>query len=245
MDQNARRQLASQCFCLLAVLATMLGVISCGRATDRSEAPQPLYPGLHRDMTHCYAALDRNPAPGSRLVFLGDSITDRMQIEEFWPEGGRRVLNRSIGGETVAGALSRVAQGLPAKTTVVIVMLGINDLAQGADPVRTGERLVDLVTAIRHQGEPLVVIESVLPATVAPAPAIVAVNERLARLAAITDGVEFLDLHGPFDDHADVESPLFSDGVHLSQPGCRLRYQLEREFLSACPVELDWLDTAP
>ncbi|OOG61653.1 capsular biosynthesis protein [Rhodanobacter sp. B04] len=84
----------------------------------------------------------RLPAPGSgetRVVFLGDSITD------FWGRGtgaffpGKAYVNRGISGQTTPQMLVRFRPDVIAlKPRVVVILAGTNDLAGNTGPSTLG-----------------------------------------------------------------------------------------------------------
>ena len=44
--------------------------------------------------------------PSKSIVFLGDSLTDRAEWAEFFPD--KRIINRGVGGDTTEGVLNRL-----------------------------------------------------------------------------------------------------------------------------------------
>ncbi|MEZ5396580.1 MAG: GDSL-type esterase/lipase family protein [Bryobacterales bacterium] len=65
-----------------------------------------------------------------RVVFLGDSITDGWQLNQYFP--GKPYLNRGIGGQITGQMLGRLkADVLDRKPRVVVLLGGTNDLARG------------------------------------------------------------------------------------------------------------------
>ena len=62
------------------------------------------------------------------MVFLGDSITQKIEWADFFP--GLTVANRGIGYDTTGGALARLDSVIALKPSIVSCMLGINDIAQ-------------------------------------------------------------------------------------------------------------------
>jgi lysophospholipase L1-like esterase len=84
---------------------------------------------------------------GDRIVFFGDSITERGMLDPYGyinvfaeimsqlrPDLKLQLIDRGVGGNTVADLLDRVDAGVIAeKPAIVVVYIGINDLWQGED----------------------------------------------------------------------------------------------------------------
>jgi lysophospholipase L1-like esterase len=129
-----------------------------------------LVPSLMQDFgeRYLYAAADRAlppPAPGEqRVVFLGDSITDRWDLAASFPD--KPYVNRGIGSQVTAQMLLRFHQDVVAlKPAVVVILAGINDVQgvlqqETAEQIETNyEAMADL--ADRHGIKP--VFASILP----------------------------------------------------------------------------------
>src|ERR1044072_6898399 len=115
--------------------------------------------GLYDTMTKDWAMLKRYqeanaklapPAKGeTRVVFMGDSITDLWDNEGFggfFP--GKPYVNRGIGGQTTPQMLLRFRQDVVAlKPKVVVILAGTNDIAGNTGP-STMEMIEDNFTSI-------------------------------------------------------------------------------------------------
>lgn len=89
------------------------------------------------------------PQPGERrVVFFGDSITDRWSqpgYGGFFP--GRPYVNRGIGGQTTGQMLLRFrADVIALAPRAVVILAGTNDLAGNAGPVSPAQLLDNLKT---------------------------------------------------------------------------------------------------
>ena len=71
------------------------------------------------------------PAPGEkRVVFLGDSVTDKWELARFFP--GKPYINRGIGGQVTAQLVVRFhADVVNLHPAAVVILAGVND-PQGA-----------------------------------------------------------------------------------------------------------------
>src|SRR5580700_126764 len=74
------------------------------------------------------AALAPPAAGESRVVFLGDSITDYWKLPDYFP--GKPYINRGIDGQTTPEMLVRFRQDVIAlHPKVLVVLAGTNDIA--------------------------------------------------------------------------------------------------------------------
>ncbi|MCS6883465.1 MAG: GDSL-type esterase/lipase family protein [Oscillochloridaceae bacterium] len=168
---------------------------------------------------------DTQPTPVRRVVFFGDSRAD------WWlpPQApGFMFINTGVPGAG-AGYLARrfTAMVAPLRPAIVVLQLGVNDLAARWPDPATQEAVVEAITAVVAEARALgteVILTTIFPlarglwADPATQEAIAAVNERLGALAGA--GVRVLDsaaiLCGPdgyvLDRYAD-------DELHLSAAG--------------------------
>jgi lysophospholipase L1-like esterase len=104
-----------------------------------------LVPSLMQDFGERYLYAPANaalPAPRAgerRVVFLGDSITDRWNLPASFP--GKPYINRGIGSQVTAQMLLRFHQDVVAlNPRVVVILAGINDV-QGFLQQETPEQI--------------------------------------------------------------------------------------------------------
>src|SRR5262245_16038778 len=91
--------------------------------TAQPGPPQPLSAPLWTAKTDQFRVLPGSaPAGVTLMVYLGDSITDWVNLDEFVEAPGLRVLNRGISGDTVSGIAARLVESVPAGTTVCFLM---------------------------------------------------------------------------------------------------------------------------
>lgn len=83
-------------------------------------------------------ALPRDP---SRVVFLGDSITDGWRLAQYFPD--KPFVNRGIGGQTTPQMLVRMYPDvINLQPAAVILLAGTNDIARNTGP-ETAEMIQD------------------------------------------------------------------------------------------------------
>ena len=116
-----------------------------------------------RDNLHRYAAANQAlPQAGpSRVVFLGDSITDGWRLNEYFP--GREYVNRGISGQVTGEMLGRMkADVMDLHPRAMILLGGTNDLARGTD-TRTIENNVIMIGELARAGNIKLLLCSILP----------------------------------------------------------------------------------
>lgn len=108
--------------------------------------------------------LKKQPVPAGRVVFMGDSITDFWNLEQYFP--GKPYVNRGIGGQTTPQMLVRMYPDvIDLNPAVMVVLAGTNDIAKNTGP-STAEMIQQNIMAMtelaQHHGM-RVILCSVLP----------------------------------------------------------------------------------
>ncbi|GAB4226530.1 MAG: hypothetical protein Kow00121_54790 [Elainellaceae cyanobacterium] len=153
-------------------------------------------------------------------VILGDSLSlwfppEMLSGDRFW-------LNQGISGDTTSGILRRVSVLDDTDPDTIHVMVGINDLRQGATDL---EVLSNLRLIMRHlrrtHPQAKVIVHSILPTRLASLP-----SDRIRRLnlaiasATEEESVFFLNLQPTFAEETGIlRRELTTDGIHLSLRG--------------------------
>jgi lysophospholipase L1-like esterase len=184
---------------------------------------------------YIYASADAalpTPAQGEqRVVFIGDSITDRWDLERSFP--GKAYVNRGIGGQVSAQMLVRFHQDVIAlKPAAVVILAGINDLhgilqrENDAGIEANWEAMADMADAHGIK----VVFGALLPVNNYTANAKDMLKERdPAHIRALNDwlrafcarrGYGFADYHAVMVDRDGLlQRELTQDGIHPLAPG--------------------------
>ena len=177
------------------------------------------------------------PAPGeSRVVFMGDSITEAWPLDRSFP--GRPYVNRGISGQTTPQMVLRFHQDvIDLQPKVVVILGGTNDIAGNTGP-STPEQIEDNIASMAEMATAnhiRVVLCSILPVYdypwepgLSPAAKIVALNTWIKRYAA-DKGHVFVDYHSAMKDGRDGLPPALSeDGVHPLPAGYSVMTPLAR-----------------
>ena len=189
----------------------------------------------HTDWAFLSAYRDANRALGAplagetRVVFMGDSITEFWKTLEQAGPKGVRFINRGISGQTTPQMLLRFRSDvLDLQPALVVILAGTNDIAGNSGPATPEMIEANLASmcelAAAHHVR--VVLSSVLPVrnyywapAIQPAPAIQALNDWM-RAYADTHALGYLDYHASMTTAELGLDPRFSeDGVHPNAAG--------------------------
>ena len=161
---------------------------------------------------------------GGAVVFFGDSITQGWNsLAQDFPN--LKVANRGISGDTTRGLLARI-QGdvLDLHPTLVSILIGTNDLDQGAEPQVVAGNLKAIVTAL-HKANPAmpIVINKVMPRGARPGffpDKIKALNALYEEAFKDDPKVVFCDTWTLFNDGNDTcKKEEFPDMLHPNAAG--------------------------
>ena len=176
-----------------------------------------------------------------RVVFMGNSITQGWadMRPEFFQDHG--FVGRGIGGQTTPQMLLRFRQDvLELKPKAVVILAGINDIAQNTGPITLKETLGNIQSmaelAIAQGITP--VICSVLPANsfpwrpeIVPTQQVIELNRQLHQWTAEKNLV-FVDFYTPMvDEQLGLKLPLGYDPVHPNVAGYQVMEPILLEAL--------------
>jgi lysophospholipase L1-like esterase len=166
----------------------------------------------------------------SRVVFMGDSITDGWgrQYGSFFP--GKPYVNRGISGQTTPQMLIRFRPDVIAlKPKVVVILAGTNDIAGNTGPMtlkQIEDNFVSMAELARANGI-RVVLSSVMPVSddfqmwtdCRPPSKIVELNSWL-KTYATKNSLVYLDYYSAMiDDRKMLKRELTYDGLHPNTAG--------------------------
>jgi lysophospholipase L1-like esterase len=188
-------------------------------------------------------AIKAPAANEKRVVFLGNSITEMWVNADttFWK--GKPYIGRGIGGQTTPQVLLRFRQDVIAlQPTVVVINIGINDIAENTGPYSlsytTGNIQTMLELAKAHHIK--VVLASVLPAAEFPwrteikdaAQKVLVLNEKLIELAVQYNCV-YLDYHTAMKDERNGLPKKYAfDEVHPTLEGYKVMAVLAEKAIT-------------
>jgi lysophospholipase L1-like esterase len=174
----------------------------------------------------------------SKVVFLGNSITDAWYARDTAFFENNSFVGRGISGQTSEQLLLRFRPDVVnLKPETVIIHIGTNDVAENTRPYSEDYTVGNIASMIdiATQNNIRVILASVLPATGfswRPAlgdrsAAIVRLNERLKELAE-GKGAHYLDYHTALkNDRNGMDKEMAPDGVHPTMEG----YEIMKEMV--------------
>ena len=171
----------------------------------------------------------KNVIDNKRVVFIGNSIT------EGWKEADpsfftkNPYINRGIGGQTTPQMLIRFRPDvLDLKPKVVVILAGINDIAENTGPMTAQETFGNIVSMaqLAKAQNIKVIISSILPANVfpwrpniKPADKVIEINAMLKKYC-LDSGTKYLDYYTSMVDAAKgLKKEFTTDGVHCTLAG--------------------------
>lgn len=181
----------------------------------------------------------------TRVVFMGNSITQGWieQVPEFFDNG--RYINRGISGQTTPQMLLRFRQDvINLYPKVVVILAGINDIAGNTGP-STLEMITDNLASMTELAQAhgiQVVLCSVLPAFdfpwrpgQEPADKVVELNKRIKAYAE-THGAVYCDYFSAMADNRNgLPKELSGDGVHPNKAGYAIMAPIAEQAI-ACAL---------
>lgn len=165
----------------------------------------------------------------SRVVFLGDEITER------WGQGktpffsGKPYLNRGIAGQTTPQMLVRFRQDvIKLNPKVVVILAGMNDIASFVEPITqqmTAENITSIVELAKANNI-RVVLASLTPindvykkqSLLRPFGKIIGINNWLKDYAA-QSGAVYLDYYAAMGEGRNLKKELSDDGLLPNDAG--------------------------
>ncbi len=159
------------------------------------------------------------------VVFLGDSITQGWGDDLGGAFPGLKVANRGISGDTTRGILVRMKEDVLAlRPAAVVLLIGTNDLEEGADPAVIAANVRLILQRLREQ-DPFVpvVLCQVFPASATvrrPADKIREINRLYAEIKKGDRNTFLLETWPLFADaKGDAKSAEFPDLLHPNPAG--------------------------
>ena len=175
------------------------------------------------------------PAPTSKVVFLGDSITDGGHWHEWFP--GVDVVNRGIVGDSSQEVLDRLDSSVTG-AKAVFLLIGTNDLSLrigAADITATVAEIVAGIAA-RAPGAPIF-LQSVMPRAAKARSRVAELNEAYRRLAD-SAGLTYIDLWPALaDGRGELRAEYTLDKLHLVGRGYQVWADLLRPHVEQFAVE--------
>jgi lysophospholipase L1-like esterase len=185
-------------------------------------------------------AMDQNA-----VVFLGDSITQGWNDDFGGRFAGMKLANRGISGDTTRGMLIRLqADVLSLKPKAVVLLMGTNDLEEGAEPETVAGNFQLIVKALKdHNPQMPIVVCQVMPSSDTkkrPADKIKKINELYAAAVKGDPQITLVETWTLFaNPQGDAKVEEFPDLLHPNKLG----YDKWAAAIRPIFATLDFLET--
>jgi lysophospholipase L1-like esterase len=204
--------------------------------------PPHVWTGLANGWAQNHARWKRSATndPGA-VVFLGDSITQGWNtLAADFPT--LKVANRGIGGDISSGVLYRLqADVLDLHPAGIVLLIGTNDIGDGAKPEDVAENLRLILEEINHYNPKLKVILCKIMPTQDGQPNVEKIkqaNDLVAQMVKSNPNVVVCDTFGAFldDQNHQLTADFNGDHLHLNHAG----YTVWKAALDPIVAQLGW-----
>lgn len=188
-----------------------------------------------------YAEANKSVETPTRVVFMGNSITDGWWNTDSLFFKNNRYIGRGIGGQTTAQMLVRFrADVIDLQPKAVVILAGTNDIAQNNGYIAPENILGNIISMaeLAKANNIDVVLCSILPAYeygwrkgLEPADKIIALNKMIKEYAD-RHNLTYVDYHSALKDaHNGLPEKYSKDGVHPTMEGYKIMERLISEAL--------------
>ena len=168
----------------------------------------------------------------NRIVFMGNSITEGWKTNDPEFFSAKQYVNRGIGGQTSSQMLIRFrADVIELKPKMVIILAGINDIAQNNGPIELEDILGNIVSMVElaKANNIKVILSSVLPANsfpwrkdIHPAEKVIALNAMIEKYC-LTHHIAYVNYYPKMvDEQKGLDKKYTNDGVHPTLAGYKI-----------------------
>lgn len=179
-----------------------------------------------------YAEANKTVKTPTRVVFMGNSITDGWWGADSLFFKNNRFIGRGIGGQTTAQMLVRFrADVINLQPKAVVILAGTNDIAQNNGYIAPENILGNIISMaeLAKANNIDVVLCSILPAYeygwrkgLEPADKIIALN-KMIKAYADKNNLTYVDYHSALKDERNGLPEKYSkDGVHPTMEGYKV-----------------------
>lgn len=177
-----------------------------------------------------------------RVVYMGDSITDFWIGNDSTFFAGKPYLDRGISGQTTGQMLVRFREDvINLKPSVVIILGGINDIAQNNGPSKPEDIFGNIISMaeLARANHIKVVLSSILPAihfpwkpAIDPVPQVKALNEMLKNYARQNQMIYLDYFTAMADEKGGMQTGLSKDGIHPNLQGYKIMEPLAEQAIN-------------
>lgn len=169
---------------------------------------------------HRKTLFDKSEATSGAIVFLGDSITEMCEWQEFFP--AKKILNRGISGDRTFGVINRLEGIIRLQPEKIFVTIGVNDLQRHYPTETVIKNIKKIANTLLADTKSEIYLQSILPVNEKKLDSgiknstIDSVNDELRRYA-MGNKIEYIDNNSLMKDNSgNLSEELSSDGLHLN-----------------------------
>ena len=169
-------------------------------------------------------------APQGRVVFFGDSLTEMYDLAAYYDFP---TLTRGISGDVTSHMLERLDDNvLVTKPSVLVLLVGANDLGHGGTPQSLCDNLKEIIIAVQNElPDCRIIVESLYPVN----PNVLAISKNIVGTRTKEDilksnelilnmcnelSVTYVDVHSHIvDDEGYMYKELSIEGLHMNKRG--------------------------
>ena len=226
---------------IITILATVVAVLAININNEPEMTPHQQY---YQNKCDSYRVQNMNLSKG-QIVFIGDSITDLYQLDNYYVDLDLATYNRGIGGDTTSGVLNRLEVSLfdinPSK---IVLMIGTNDINGNVKNAKILANYNEILTRIKRElPDTQIYCVSIIPQNLTietysdikvekTTKTILEINSKIKDMVANEENVTFIDLFPLLADSDNLLIEKYSDdGLHLNAAGFEVWTNLIKPYL--------------
>lgn len=168
-------------------------------------------------------------AKKEKIVFAGDSITDRYDLNQYYQYDNKIIINSGISGYRTTNMISRFHNLIEQhQADKLFLMIGTNDLGAGTENDVVINNIKKITKMIKEKSSKTkIYLESIYPVNSDKRPKdknrnnedIRYINEQLKKYC-IENNIVYLDIYSILKDYnGDLKAEYTEDGLHLNDAG--------------------------
>ena len=169
------------------------------------------------EMYNNYSGYLEHVDEDKNIVFLGDSITDWVNFEDFFPF---KITNRGIAGDTTTGVLARLDEIISLKPSKLFILIGTNDISYGSSPEKIAGNIRKIISRVQENSQGTkIYVQSLFPRSDRDFSGIItAINHELENISQELKCV-YINLYPLLLSSEGLLDRKFTfDGLHLNGP---------------------------
>lgn len=168
-------------------------------------------------------------AKKEKIVFAGDSITDRYDLNQYYQYDNKLIINSGISGYKTTNMINRFHNLIEQhQADKLFLMIGTNDLGAGTENDVVVNNIKTIIEMIKEKSSKTkIYLESIYPVNSGKRPTdknrnnedIRYINEQLKKYC-VENSIVYLDIYSILQDvNGDLKTEYTEDGLHLNDAG--------------------------